>query len=140
MITRSYYKGAHGIVLVYDVTDPKTFENVGYWMNNIQQHATGGVSRVLLGNKVDLADKRKTPTEAGQAKADEYGMPFYETSAKSGSNIDTALLHIVEEIVKRQIEKAARSAANGGGAGGGAAARVDVHAKKNKGQKPCVIL
>ena len=144
VITRSYYKGAHGIVLVYDVTDAKTFKNVGYWMNNIQQHAKSGVARVLLGNKVDLADKRQTPTEEGQAKADEYGMPFYETSAKSGVKIDDALRTVVKEIVQRQIELAAQSAANGGGAGGKGGGKgggkADLHAKKNKGQKQCVIL
>eukprot|EP00456_Euglypha_rotunda_P011761 TRINITY_DN13161_c0_g1_i1.p1 TRINITY_DN13161_c0_g1~~TRINITY_DN13161_c0_g1_i1.p1 ORF type:complete len:158 (-),score=14.26 TRINITY_DN13161_c0_g1_i1:10-483(-) len=71
-ITRQYYKGAMGIILVYDVTDRKSFEHVSYWMSNIDNYASENVCRILVGNKVDL-ETREVKTEEGEALADEIG-------------------------------------------------------------------
>ena len=65
-ITQTYYKGAMGIILVYDCTDEKSFENVRNWMKQIETHAAKGVAKVLIGNKCDLEEDRAVTTEEGQ--------------------------------------------------------------------------
>uniref|UniRef100_A0AAY4AN69 Ras-related protein Rab-13 n=1 Tax=Denticeps clupeoides TaxID=299321 RepID=A0AAY4AN69_9TELE len=64
-ITTAYYRGAMGIILVYDITDEKSFENIQNWMKSIKENASAGVSRMLLGNKCDIETKRKVPKEVG---------------------------------------------------------------------------
>ena len=82
-LTASYYRGAHGIIIVYDVTDRETFENVRQWMHEIDRFANDNVCKVLVGNKCDLDDKRKVSKEEGEELAKHYGIPYLETSAKS---------------------------------------------------------
>ncbi|KAB1994514.1 hypothetical protein ES319_D13G104200v1 [Gossypium barbadense] len=79
-ITTAYYRGAMGILLVYDVTDESSFNNIRNWIRNIEQHASDNVNKVLVGNKADMDEsKRAIPTSKGQALADEYGIKFFET-------------------------------------------------------------
>merc|ERR1712166_598002 len=81
-ITTAYYRGAMGILLVYDVTDEQSFQNIRSWMRNIEQHANTEVVKVLLGNKCDMKNKRAVKHEEGENLAKEYGIEFFETSAK----------------------------------------------------------
>ena len=99
-ITKTYYKGAHGIILIYDVTSRKTFENVKNWVAQIREEVSEKVSIILVGNKIDDVDGRKVKTEEGQMMAKECGLAFFETSAKSGENIDSTF----NELVKRTVE------------------------------------
>ncbi|KAG2598426.1 hypothetical protein PVAP13_5KG366500 [Panicum virgatum] len=85
-ITSSYYRGAHGIIVVYDVTDQESFNNVKQWLNEIDRYASENVNKLLVGNKCDLAESRAVSYEAGKALADEIGIPFLETSAKDACN------------------------------------------------------
>jgi len=119
VITHSYYKSAHGIVLVYDVSEPDeaSFNNVRYWMENINEHANPQTQRVLVGNKVDFKGKR-IETARGQALAAEYGMRFFETSAKDGTNVSEAINSVARDVVLK-MGGAGASGASGGGAGGG---------------------
>lgn len=87
-ITTAYYRGAMGILLVYDVTDEKSFHNIRNWIKNIDEHASEGVNKILVGNKCDCEEKKVISREQGQALADEYGIPFLETSAKSNINVE----------------------------------------------------
>lgn len=100
-ITTAYYRGAMGILLLYDVTNEESYENIRNWMANIQENAAETVNKVLVGNKCDLAAKRKIPTEKGQQLADEYGMPFFETSAKTNENVEEAFTKITRDIMAR---------------------------------------
>merc|ERR1712230_95286 len=75
-ITTAYYRGAMGILLVYDVTDEKSFNNIRTWFSNVEQHASEGVNKILIGNKCDWEEKRAVSTEQGQALADELGIPL----------------------------------------------------------------
>lgn len=97
-ITATYYKGAHGIVLVYDVSDRRSFDNVGYWMNNIRQYSTPTQmpAMLLVGNKIDLPNRVVTPEE-GRATASQYGSRFIETSAKTCENTNGALETIARD-------------------------------------------
>ncbi|KAG1683856.1 hypothetical protein DVH05_012738 [Phytophthora capsici] len=97
-ITATYYKGANGIVLVYDVSDRRSFDNVGYWMNNIRQYSspTQMPAMLLVGNKIDLPN-RVVSLEEGQAAASQYGCRFIETSAKTSENTNGALETIARD-------------------------------------------
>lgn len=103
-ITTSYYKGAQGIMLVYDVTDPASLANIEYWIKNIKHHASDQVQVALVGNKTDLRGANSDPTkkscetEHGQKIAGKYGIPFFETSAKDSFNVEIAFLTLVEHI------------------------------------------
>ncbi|CAK4720815.1 unnamed protein product [Aphanomyces euteiches] len=98
-ITTAYYRGAMGILLVYDVTDDHSFQNVRNWMRQIQQHASPNVNKILIGNKCDAVTK-----EQGEALAAEYGVQFFETSAKSNLNVEEAFRSIAVDVQKRLAE------------------------------------
>ena len=101
-ITTAYYRGAMGILLVYDVSDEKSFENVRGWMRNIEQHASASVNKILIGNKCDVSEEKRAITKArGQALADEFGIPFFETSAKASVNVEDAFMTIAGDIKTR---------------------------------------
>lgn len=101
-ITSAYYRGAMGILLVYDVTDEASFNNIRNWMRNITQHASGNVNKILVGNKSDMAEeKRAVPYSRGQALADENNIPFFETSAKDNSNVEEVFTAIAKAVMQR---------------------------------------
>ena len=107
-ITRSYFRGASGALLVFDITRRKTFESVTSWLNDLRQIAEEGVVVVLVGNKSDLA-AQSTDTEGGNKRevtkqeAEEWCQRegvfrYVETSAKSGENVERAFLEVAERI------------------------------------------
>ena len=98
--TKNYYKGAHGIILMYDVTNKKSFDNVRNWINQIKEEVSEKVSIILVGNKIDDEEHRVVGTEDGQKIAKELGLMFFECSAKSGFNIDLTF----NELVKKTVE------------------------------------
>ncbi|XP_002730366.1 ras-related protein Rab-10-like [Saccoglossus kowalevskii] len=104
-ITTSYYRGAMGIMLVYDITQPKTFDNITKWLRNIDEHANEDVERMLLGNKCDMEDKRMIPKERGESIAREHGIKFLETSAKSNVNVEKAFMTLAEDILRKTPQK-----------------------------------
>ncbi|XP_077244706.1 ras-related protein RABE1d-like [Tasmannia lanceolata] len=101
-ITTAYYRGAMGILLVYDVTDESSFNNIRNWIRNIEQHASDNVNKILVGNKADMDEsKRAVPTSRGQSLADEYGIKFFETSAKTNLNVEQVFFSIARDIKQR---------------------------------------
>jgi Ras-related protein Rab-1A len=97
-ITSSYYRGAHGIIVVYDVTDSESFNNVKQWLNEIERYASENVNKLLVGNKCDLVSKKAVNFETAKAFADKLEIPFLETSAKAATNVETAFLTMAAEI------------------------------------------
>mmetsp|Transcript_10780 Transcript_10780/g.24161 ORF Transcript_10780/g.24161 Transcript_10780/m.24161 type:complete len:210 (-) Transcript_10780:236-865(-) len=97
-ITRSYYRGAAGALLVYDITRRDTFQHLGRWLEEAKQHAQPNMVILLIGNKNDLEHRRAVSTEEGKAFADANGLLFMETSAKTAYNVEQAFLKTAEEI------------------------------------------
>ncbi|CAK79285.1 unnamed protein product (macronuclear) [Paramecium tetraurelia] len=102
-ITQTYYKGAMGIILVFAVNDKETFNDIDKWMNQIKQHASDNIIKVLIGNKTDLPDRCISYEQALQM-AQKYNIPYFETSAKEGTNINDTFQQIAKTI-KEQLEK-----------------------------------
>ena len=100
-ITSSYYRGAHGIIIVYDITDQVSFNNVKQWLQEIDRYACDNVNKLLVGNKSDLTSKRVVDTNTAQEFANSLGMPFLETSAKNATNVEAAFIKMAEEIKNR---------------------------------------
>ena len=103
-ITTSYYRGAHGIMLVYDVADARTMDNAEYWIKNIKAHASDTVRVALIGNKADLRSCPETRTACTDPKlatvyAEKFGVPYFETSAKDATNVDVAFTSMVEGVI-----------------------------------------
>merc|ERR1711904_142698 len=100
-ITSSYYRGAHGIIVVYDVTDQVSFNNVRQWLQEIDRYACENVNKLLVGNKCDLQDKRAVAQAEAKAFAEELGVQFLETSAKNSINVEEAFMAMAREIKNR---------------------------------------
>uniref|UniRef100_A0A0R3W2B0 Ras-related protein Rab-1 n=1 Tax=Taenia asiatica TaxID=60517 RepID=A0A0R3W2B0_TAEAS len=99
-MTVAYYRGAHGIIVVYDVTSEESFRNLELWMEEIKRHARSDVIKILVGNKSDLEDRRKVTYEQGAEFANLHGLHFFETSAKSASRVEEAFFSMAEQLLK----------------------------------------
>jgi len=101
-ITNAYYRGALGALLVYDVTLFSSFENIPRWLKELRDHANRDIVLVLVGNKIDmLNDKiasREVSEEAAKRLAEEYDLPWLETSAKTGKNVEEAFAKVIKTI------------------------------------------
>jgi Ras-related protein Rab-1A len=104
-IISSYYRGAHGILLLYDVTDKDSFKNLSNWLIEIEKNASKNVLKVLIGNKSDLEDKRVISYNQGKEFADTYGLKFIETSAKKNLNVNEAFETHGRELMIASAEK-----------------------------------
>jgi len=100
-ITSSYYRGAHGIIVVYDVTDKVSFNNVKQWLGEIDRYACQSVNKLLVGNKADLVEKKVVDYNEAKEFADSLGISFLETSAKSAQNVEEAFLTMTRQIKER---------------------------------------
>eukprot|EP00467_Chlorarachnion_reptans_P017509 CAMPEP_0114524030 /NCGR_PEP_ID=MMETSP0109-20121206/21621_1 /TAXON_ID=29199 /ORGANISM="Chlorarachnion reptans, Strain CCCM449" /LENGTH=193 /DNA_ID=CAMNT_0001705413 /DNA_START=31 /DNA_END=612 /DNA_ORIENTATION=- len=100
-ITRNYYRGAQGVALVYDITNQTSFTNVKKWISDVETYGDSGVKVVLVGNKVDLEEDRKVSSAEGQAVASQHGVEFFETSALSGSSVDSAFGSLVKHAARK---------------------------------------
>lgn len=111
-IVASYYRGCHGVVLVYDITDRESFEHVETWHQESQRLAPRQVFYLLVGTKSDRTE-REVSEEEGQQLADRLGVLFSEVSAKTGRGVDAAFLGLVEQLARRPSVRA--PPAGGGG-------------------------
>ena len=103
-ITNAYYKGAKGSLLVYDITNPKTFESLDKWLSDLKTNGEEKISIILVGNKTDLEDQRKISIEQGKEKAEFYKLAFIETSALNGDNIEKAFNELITDVYKNHHE------------------------------------
>jgi len=100
-ITRSYYRGAAGALLVYDITRRETFNHLTCWLEDARQHSNSNMTIMLIGNKSDLEHKRAVSTEEGEQFAKENGLIFIETSAKTAANVEEAFINTAKKIYEK---------------------------------------
>ena len=98
-ITNAYYRGAMGIVFMYDVTSRKSFDSISYWIGEVQKNTSDRIALMLLGNKNDLTAEKTVSEDDGRKFADFHSMLFMEVSAKTGENIDHAFTVLAKQIV-----------------------------------------
>lgn len=107
-ITRSYYRGAAGALLVYDITRRETFNHLASWLNDVRQYSSSNMVITLIGNKSDMEGQRKVSIEEGEEFARENGLYFMETSAKTANNVDAAFIetarHIYEKVESGEFD------------------------------------
>ena len=97
-IAKSYYRGAHGIILIYDVTNRKTFENIRKWLYQINEETSGKISILLIANKIDCVESRQVTKEEGKQMAKNNGLPIFEASAKDSTNVNESFQYLIEKI------------------------------------------
>eukprot|EP01115_Flamella_aegyptia_P010620 TRINITY_DN472_c0_g3_i2.p1 TRINITY_DN472_c0_g3~~TRINITY_DN472_c0_g3_i2.p1 ORF type:complete len:209 (-),score=14.43 TRINITY_DN472_c0_g3_i2:192-818(-) len=98
-ITSTYYRGAHGIFVVYDCTDTDSFNNVKQWLAEIDRYANPNVCKILIGNKSDLVAQRQVDYNTAKEYADSVGLDMFEASAKNSINIEEAFSQISVQIL-----------------------------------------
>ncbi|XP_029038624.1 ras-related protein Rab-37-like isoform X3 [Osmia bicornis bicornis] len=101
-VTHAYYRDAHALLLLYDVTNKTSYDNIRAWLSEIREHANEDVVIMLLGNKSDCGTERVVKREDGERLAQEYKVPFMETSAKTGLNVELAFLAVARELKARK--------------------------------------
>jgi len=104
-ITSAYYRGADGIIMVYDVTNQESFDHVNVWFNEVNKYANENSCKLLVGNKSDCSDK-VVSTETAQNYANNLNINFIETSAKSASNVEHAFTTMASELIRRNAVRA----------------------------------
>ena len=100
-ITRAYYKNSVCALVVYDITNRDSFNNIANWVEDCKNQSPKTIFMVLVGNKSDLSDKRVISIDEGRELAEKYNMIFFETSAKTGDNVDLIFFKSAEEIAKK---------------------------------------
>jgi Ras-related protein Rab-1A len=101
-ITTNYYHGSHGIAIVYDITNRQSFDNLRRWVADVDRLGNPQVCRIIIGNKADLQEKRQVKRHEGQSFADNLGVPFLETSAKTSFNVREMFNKMCLAIAQRQ--------------------------------------
>ena len=108
-MTYAYYRGCHVVLIVYDVTSKKSFENVTTWVECVDKFAKSNVLRILVGNKTDLEDNRVISKEEGKKLAEENGLKFYEISAKTMNGLVEMFEDVAKEYVQIYEQKAIKN-------------------------------
>lgn len=146
-VTRSYFRGASGALLVFDLSRKQTFQHVTDWLNDLRQIAEPDIVVILVGNKADLTQQEDNKREVTREEAEEWAkrngvMEYVETSAKSGENVENAFMRVAERIYQNiQAGKYdlndRRSGVKGPSAGGHRQVRLSPDASKSSGGMCC---
>jgi len=112
-ITSAYYRGADGIIMVFDVTSTDSFDHVNDWLKEVNRYAAEGTVKLLVGNKSDRTADRVVSESQAKEFADELGIPFIETSAKSSKNVEEAFLTMAGELIRLRDSRGGGNDTNG---------------------------
>lgn len=104
-ITNSYYRGSHGIFIVYDISNRQSFNNIEIWIRDVNKFVSDNTIKMLIGTKSDLNNQRKVSKEEAQLLADKLNMNYIETSAKDNININDPFINISKELLKNYNQK-----------------------------------
>jgi len=124
-ITSSYYRGAQGVILVYDVSNRETFEALPRWYSELETYVSESVVKIIVGNKVDKEFSRQVPTSEGEAFARRMNSLFIETSAKTAVGVSEAFKEVAEKILDTPELWAPATGQHGGGSAGGNRTRAN---------------
>ncbi|XP_058477103.1 ras-related protein Rab-37-like [Solea solea] len=102
-VTHAYYRDAHALLLLYDITSKSSFDNIRAWLTEIHEYAQSDVVIMLLGNKADMSSERAIRRDEGERLAREYSVPFMETSAMTGVNVELAFTAVSKELKHRSV-------------------------------------
>lgn len=103
-LTQGFFRNAHGILIVFDVTNSETFDNLKYWVQSIHTHLgeKGNVKVIIIGNKIDLP--REVKKEDAEKYAEENGYKYFETSALNGEGIEESIKYLVQQVLDSQVK------------------------------------
>ena len=121
-ITQVFYKGAHALIFMYDVTDQNSFKNLSNWIKQVEAHGEKNLVKVLVGNNCDKLDRVVTEEE-GKKLAEDFSIGFFETSPKTDKNVSEVFYYLIDEILKAKEINLSDSI------------NLDVKYKKNKKEK-----
>ena len=121
-ITQVFYKGAHALIFMYDVTDQNSFKNLSNWIKQVEAHGEKNIVKVLVGNNCDKLDRVVTEEE-GKKLAEDFSIGFFETSHKTDKNVSEVFYYLIDEILKANRINLSDSI------------NLDVKYKKNKKEK-----
>mmetsp|Transcript_39683 Transcript_39683/g.120176 ORF Transcript_39683/g.120176 Transcript_39683/m.120176 type:complete len:220 (+) Transcript_39683:71-730(+) len=116
-ITSAYYRGADGIILVYDITDRESFNHIDDWLAEVNRYVNESTCKILVGNKCDNTEERQVSTEEAKKKAEDLGIAFVETSAKDATNVEEAFQMMSAELIRKRESQGARAPRQAGGVG-----------------------
>lgn len=98
-ITKAYYRGADGVILVYDVTSPESFDHVASWLEQVEKYANEDTVKLIVGNKADLVDEKKVDSDRARAFGAKFSIDVVETSAKTADNVDSAFTSLGTALI-----------------------------------------
>lgn len=104
-VTHAYYRDANALLLLYDVTNKSSFDNIRAWLTEINEYAQEDVVIMLLGNKADMTSERLIKTEDGEKLAKDHNVAFMETSAKTGLNVDLAFMAVARDLKMKKTRQ-----------------------------------
>ena len=102
-LAKGFFRNAQGIMVVFDVTNIETYENVKYWTQSIKTHMGSDIDKIsviIIGNKIDSKDREVNKKEA-ESYCSELGYPYFETSAKTGENVNETIRYLVMEVLRK---------------------------------------
>ena len=100
-ITSSYYRGAHGILLVFDVTDASSFTDIKQWYKEVQRYACENVPIAIVGLNIENPDRRVVSKETAESLADEYGTRYFEASVRTGQGVNEPFFWLGKNVIQR---------------------------------------
>ena len=90
--------------MTFDVTDSKSFENMQNWVDSLNQHTSSGIPRILIGNKIDMTEERVVTQQSAEQLASQYGISYFETSAKLNQGVDQAMESIFQQTINHKFK------------------------------------
>jgi len=127
-ITSAYYRGADGVILVYDVTNLDSFKHVEDWLEQVNKYASEDTAKLIVGNKADLVQDKKVQSEDALAFGEKFSIDVIETSAKTADNVDKAFNRLGEKLIETRGDVAEKKRDAG---------RVKLKHVKTGGSKKC---
>ena len=113
-LTKGFFRNAQGIMIVFDVSNIETYDNIKYWAQSIKTHLGSEIEKIpviIIGNKKDLKERKIIKNDA-ENYSTELGYPYFETSAKTGENVDNTIKYLVLEVLKKNKKYKLKSSNN----------------------------